>query len=717
MVDKHDEIYPLINLISESKIKINKNNSKNIEQLKDNLNGIISYCDVKNDKPNISIVGVKLPLLKFKVYVSFMKGYQLEAWKKLNERKKKERKGDIGKKDFDAIHKNRIYCSNIVFSNLKYGSEMKHECINEIELNNEKRFYFKKHVNINLDNIENYSSKISSMLKLSLNVNGPIYVYCEDIEGSGLKILSAILENIGYKIFNKWDKDIKKGKRFVLCTGDSDVTPKMEHLINSFCRNENKNGEYIKYFLGSKVVSESINLKNIRQIHILTPHWNLPVINQAIGRSIRKFSHDLLDTNLRNVDIFLHCAVAIYNGVKYDTLFYDKKNLYKFSIDYYKYVRAQYKYNDIIHIKNILKEISVNKYINCNKKIDKKKIDFFTYKAFYSNNLADYVVDLIVKEINKTGINYLSKSYIFSKIDINKEILEYILYKKINNKKLVKDKYLQTRIITLNNDMICLKTHNDKNNDINIHLFKYYDKKKNIIINNNNFNINTVLNEKQLVILNYKEINLAFINEIFKLDTKELVELLEYGFINNISIIKIYFSTFFIYNNNIVYHNLCYFDLNDKICSYSVSSGNYNVSGKTRKYDSYKKKWTYINDYNLETILKNYNKKKLKQNNNFKVYLLISNSDKTFRLCNKITENIYESKVDKRKIKRGKCLDSYTPGELKKIYKYLLNILSYTLYLNIINKMKIINFDILSLGIKREIIKYILFTNKMYLIH
>lgn len=79
-----------------------------------------------------------------KVYVSFMQEYQLEAWKKLNEKKKRDIKKEFVRKGFDAIHKNRMYSSNIVFSNLKYGSGMKHECINETELNSEKRFHFKK---------------------------------------------------------------------------------------------------------------------------------------------------------------------------------------------------------------------------------------------------------------------------------------------------------------------------------------------------------------------------------------------------------------------------------------------------------------------------------------------------------------------------------------------------------------------------------------------
>lgn len=52
-----------------------------------------------------------------------MQEYQLEAWKKLNEKKKRDIKKEFVRKGFDAIHKNRIYL--IVFSNLKYGSGRK----------------------------------------------------------------------------------------------------------------------------------------------------------------------------------------------------------------------------------------------------------------------------------------------------------------------------------------------------------------------------------------------------------------------------------------------------------------------------------------------------------------------------------------------------------------------------------------------------------------
>lgn len=130
-----------------------------------------------------------------------------------------------------------------------------------------------------------------------------------------------------------------------------------------------------------------------------------------------------------------------------------------------------------------------------------------------------------------------------------------------------------------------------------------------------------------------------------------------------------------------------------------------------------KKKWIYIKDYHIEEILRTENKNLLKKLNiNFKVYLLISNSDKCFRICNKITENISLKKYDGRKRNRGKIIESYTPNELISILKYILSKINHIFILNILNRFVNVN-NIKNKLFMQEIIKYILFTNKMYLIH
>jgi hypothetical protein len=250
-----------------------------------------------------------------------------------------------------------------------------------------------------------------------------------------------------------------------------------------------------------------------------------------------------------------------------------------------------------------------------------------------------------------------------------------------------------------------------------LHLVKYNIKNDNIILKNDILDINLKLNNKQLNIINCNIINLEFINKMFSLDIKELVELLEYGVVYKVDVLNEYFNSFFICYNNILFHNLCYFDLNDKICSYSISSGNYNVSFKTRKYNNELNKWMYINNHDLEILLKNKNKYMIKKFIKERVYLLISNADKSFRLCNRNTENISIAKDDNRSRNRGKKLQSYTPKELNDIFKYLLKKISYISILNLKKKIKNNEKSILSKPVLQELIKYLLFTNNMYLIH
>jgi len=49
--------------------------------------------------------------------------------------------------------------------------------------------------------------------------------------------------------------------------------------------------------------AEGLDLKNIRQVLIMEPHWNEVKIKQVIGRAIRRDSHKDLPKDERNVDV------------------------------------------------------------------------------------------------------------------------------------------------------------------------------------------------------------------------------------------------------------------------------------------------------------------------------------------------------------------------------------------------------------------------------
>lgn len=72
--------------------------------------------------------------------------------------------------------------------------------------------------------------------------------------------------------------------------------------INSVVNNYNK--RMFNVLLISSAGSESLDLKNTRQIHIMEPHWNEAKIKQVIGRAIRYQSHSQLPIKQRFVDIY-----------------------------------------------------------------------------------------------------------------------------------------------------------------------------------------------------------------------------------------------------------------------------------------------------------------------------------------------------------------------------------------------------------------------------
>ena len=76
------------------------------------------------------------------------------------------------------------------------------------------------------------------------------------------------------------------------------------------------NAGKLDLLLLSSAGSESLDLKNTRQVHVMEPHWNEAKINQVIGRSIRYKSHNSLPETERHVTVFRWVSVfpeSFYN--------------------------------------------------------------------------------------------------------------------------------------------------------------------------------------------------------------------------------------------------------------------------------------------------------------------------------------------------------------------------------------------------------------------
>lgn len=178
-----------------------------------------------------------------------------------------------------------------------------------IELEEMKSLVFAK------DKLPEYSPK---MWKIYDNMeNGPgkdglIYVYTEFRILEGVRIMGSVLKYNGYEkidyagvnSFDDFKKKFKPGtKRYAIISSDEDSRQR-KLLLEIFNHPENAHGEYVKTIMGTSASSEGINLKRVRQIHIMEPYWNMVRNNQVKGRGIRFGSHLDLPEDERNVHIF-----------------------------------------------------------------------------------------------------------------------------------------------------------------------------------------------------------------------------------------------------------------------------------------------------------------------------------------------------------------------------------------------------------------------------
>jgi superfamily II DNA or RNA helicase len=149
------------------------------------------------------------------------------------------------------------------------------------------------------------------------------FVYCEFVEGSGLVLLSKILEAHGYS--RSVGKDDAPGRRYAIITNLTTSLKQTRNILRAYNRSENRYGEYIRVILGSRMISEGFTLKNVQQVHILTPHWNYGETDQAIARAVRTFSHTALiaDGITPVVKVYQHVSIPSTRAPSIDLQMYE----------------------------------------------------------------------------------------------------------------------------------------------------------------------------------------------------------------------------------------------------------------------------------------------------------------------------------------------------------------------------------------------------------
>ena len=220
------------------------------------------------------------------------------------------------------------------------------------------------------DVIGKYSSKIKSIIDSIQKSEGIVMIYSQYID-SGLIPMALALEEMGFQRYGDTKQlfkekpspiiDVRTMKPtigsapilpacYAMITGDNRLSPNNENEVKGLTNENNKDGHKIKVILISRAGSEGIDLKFIRQVHILDPWYNMNRIEQIFGRAIRNMSHKALPFAKRNVLLFM-----------YGTILDDNKEE---SADLYMYRVAEFKSKQIGQVSRVLKESAVDCIIN-----------------------------------------------------------------------------------------------------------------------------------------------------------------------------------------------------------------------------------------------------------------------------------------------------------------------------------------------------------------
>lgn len=164
------------------------------------------------------------------------------------------------------------------------------------------------------DKLGEISPKLKCIVDLAMSCTGIVLVYSKYIF-SGLLPIAAALEERGFSACKHNVPMFKKrrvksnGATYAMLTHGVNEDDIIE-LVKS---KKNTTGDVVKVLLCTSVVSEGIDLRNVREVHIMEAWWNEGVPMQVIGRAVRYKSHEDIAKEERNVTIYRHASVMAGN--------------------------------------------------------------------------------------------------------------------------------------------------------------------------------------------------------------------------------------------------------------------------------------------------------------------------------------------------------------------------------------------------------------------
>ena len=169
-----------------------------------------------------------------------------------------------------------------------------------------------------------YSSKFALITRILKESDGVVFVF-SNLVLSGAQLFAMCLEEHGYesainrKVLKSTSGEISRGSKgkYVLFTSDTSETD-IRRSLQRLRDKSNIDGSDIRVIIASPKVSEGVDFRYVRQIHVLDPWYNMSRIEQVLGRGMRTCSHSLLPFEEQNCTVYLH--ICRYPRGKQETL-------------------------------------------------------------------------------------------------------------------------------------------------------------------------------------------------------------------------------------------------------------------------------------------------------------------------------------------------------------------------------------------------------------
>ena len=186
-----------------------------------------------------------------------------------------------------------------------------------------------------LDRLAEASPKFAFLLERTRNADGCVFAYTRFVNG-GARELALALEANGYTAYGRKTsllingiqapggkqcaRCIRKQKEhsgadhefapayYGLLTGDTALSPQNDLTIRTQRDATNVLGTQIKILIGSQIASEGVDLRFVRETHVIDSWYHLNKTEQILGRAIRYLSHCLLPKEKRNNTVYLYTS-------------------------------------------------------------------------------------------------------------------------------------------------------------------------------------------------------------------------------------------------------------------------------------------------------------------------------------------------------------------------------------------------------------------------